>query len=79
MPEQVQDFTPLREWIVDSGGPAFKTFSAAEWFIRRHRQELVESGQFIIRKGSAGSLVGPGFGALVLEILRRESREAVAA
>jgi hypothetical protein len=79
MTDRVADYIPLRDWIADSGGAAFRTFSSCEWFIRRHRKELVQSGQFIIRKGSAGSLVGPRFGALVLEIMRRESREAVAA
>ena len=72
-PEQVADYRPLRDWVADRGGSAFPTFSSAEWFIRRNRDRLLKSGQLIIRKGSAGSLVGPGFDAVVLDILRDES------
>lgn len=71
--ERVADYRPLRDWVADRGGSAFPTFSSAEWFIRRNRDRLVQSGQLIIRKGSAGSLVGPGFDAVVLDILRDES------
>lgn len=71
--ERVADYRPLRDWVADRGGSAFPTFSSAEWFIRRNRDRLVQSGQLIIRKGSAGSLVGPSFDAVVLDILRDES------
>lgn len=74
--ERVADWTPLRAWVADRGGHVFRTFSAAEWFVRRNRPRLIESGQFIVRKGPAGSLVGPGFDEVVLSILREESREA---
>ncbi len=77
MTEKVSEFITVRDWAADHGGDAFRTFSALEWFIRRHRAELVESGQLILRKGQGGSLVGPRFGELTLEILRRESRLAL--
>ncbi|MBP8198158.1 MAG: hypothetical protein KAX64_06315 [Chromatiaceae bacterium] len=77
-PDRVADFRPLRAWVADCGGEAFSTFSAAEWFIRRNRDRLLASGQFIVRKGSAGSLVGPRFDAVVLDILREESRREAA-
>ena len=72
-PERVADYRPLRDWVADCGGRTFPTFSSAEWFIRRNRDRLIQSGQLIIRKGSAGSLVGPDFDAVVLDILRDES------
>lgn len=75
--ESIGEFRRLRDWVADDGGDAFQTFAAAEWFIRKHRAELVEAGELILRRGNCGSLVGPGFGALVLKILRRESREAL--
>lgn len=75
--EHLSNWKPVREWVKNCGGRAFSTFAATEWFIRRHRARLVESGQFIIRKGSAGSLVGPGFDRVVLDILREESQRAL--
>ena len=76
-PDCIADWILVRAWVKTRGGQVFPTFAAAEWFIRRHRVRLVESGQFIIRKGSAGSLVGPGFDRVVLEIMREESQRAL--
>jgi len=70
--ERVADFVPVRTWIADCGGSAFSTFSAFDWFCRRHRARLLKSGQLIVRRGSAGNLVGPRFDAVVLAILREE-------
>lgn len=70
---RVADYRPLRDWVANCGGSTFPTFSSAEWFIRRNRERLTQTGQLIIRKGSAGSLVGPGFDKVVLDILREES------
>lgn len=75
--ERVADWIPVRAWVADRGGKLFNTFASFEWFIRKHRPRLVKSGQFIIRKGSAGSLVGPGFDRVVLEIMREESARAI--
>ena len=72
-PERVADYRPLRDWVADCGGQTFPTFASAEWFIRRNRDRLIQSGQLIIRKGSAGSLVGPEFDSVVLDILRESS------
>ncbi|WP_295391868.1 hypothetical protein [uncultured Thiodictyon sp.] len=66
-------YQPLRPWVAKHGGHIFASFSAAEWFIRGHRAELVRSGQLIVRRGAAGSLVGPQFERVVLDILRTES------
>lgn len=52
----------------------FPTVSAFEWFVRQHRAELIASGELIIRRGAGGTLVGPGLGRLVVEIVRREQR-----
>ena len=76
--ERLTDFHTLRDWVDAHGGAIFPTFSSAEWFIRTHRPRLVESGQLILRKGSAGSLVGPGFERVVLDILREESAATLA-
>jgi hypothetical protein len=67
---------PTKAWVADKGGAIFKTFSSFEWFLRRHRSELIESGVFIPRPGPGGSLCGPGMAAKVIEILRREAQQA---
>lgn len=72
---KLTDFRPVRHWIADEAGSVFKTFSSFEWFLRRHRGELIASGEFIPRNGAAGSLCGPGLGVKVLEILRREAQQ----
>ncbi|WP_295450611.1 hypothetical protein [uncultured Thiodictyon sp.] len=71
--DRFSGYQPLRPWVSAYGGHIFSSFSAAEWFIRGHRAELVRSGQLIVRRGAAGSLVGPQFERVVLDILRGES------
>jgi len=75
-PEKLSDYTPWREWVADDAGNVFKTFAAFEWFVRRHRDRLIESGQFIPRSGPGGSLVGPNIDRVVLQILREEGARA---
>lgn len=75
--DRLSDWTTARDWVKQEGGKVFPTFASLEWFIRRHRQRIIESGQLIVRKGSAGSLVGPGFARVVLEIMREESARAI--
>lgn len=71
---RLAEFVRVRDWIASGqGGAAFRTYSAFEWFLRRHRAELIASGELIIRPGSAGTLCGPNLGARVLDILRREA------
>ena len=76
LPEHVADFRRAKEWRKERGGALFQTDSAFEWFVRGHRDELIGSGQYIVRNGPGGSLVGPHFDAVVLAILRRESTGA---
>lgn len=70
---KVSDFSRTRSWQKQHGGHLFRTFSSLEWFIRNHYGELIQSGEFIPRKGAQGSLVGSGFDQVVLNILRRET------
>ena len=72
--ECIGDFKPWPEWLMaGEGGAVFRSPGSINWFIRKHRQRLVESGQLILRSGPGGHYVGPRFGAIVLEILRNES------
>jgi hypothetical protein len=75
MTDRIGDFKPWRAWVADDAISVFPTFASFEWFARKHRDRLVESGQYIPRPGSAGSLAGPRLGEVVLEILREEARQ----
>ena len=70
------DFRRARDWVAQEGGAIFPTFGAYEWFKRNHRDELIQSGELITRRGAGGDLVGPNFGCLAVEILQREQRGA---
>ncbi|HPE80182.1 MAG TPA: hypothetical protein PKZ35_09245 [Gammaproteobacteria bacterium] len=73
------DFRKHRDWVAEHGGDLFPTIGAFEWFVRQHRQELINSGELIVRRGPGGTLVGPNFGRLAITIVQRESRERGAA
>lgn len=70
-------FRSARIWVEEFGGDIFPTFASLEWFIRKHRKELVRSGQYLPRKGSAGALVGPRIEEVVISIITRECVEEV--
>jgi len=69
------DFCRYQSWVAEQGGDIFPTKGALEWFVRQHRKELIESGELIIRRGAGGTLVGPGFGRLAVQILQRETKQ----
>lgn len=69
-------FRKASDWVNESGGDVFPTFASFQWFVRKHREELVGSRQYLPRRGSAGALVGPGFEQVVVNILTRECLEA---
>jgi len=52
------------------GGEVFKTRDSLEWFCRCHTEALIASGQLVPRRGPAGTLYGPHFTKVALEILR---------
>ena len=52
------------------GGEAFRNRNALEWFCRCHRNTLIASGQLVPRSGRAGTLYGPLFTKVALDILR---------
>lgn len=78
-PERLGDFKPWRVWVADDAEAVFPTFASFEWFVRKHSKRLIESGEYIPRRGQGGSLAGPRLGEVVLEILREEAREQRAA
>jgi len=66
-----------RTWLRDNPNPFFCSFASLEWFIRQNRKELIESGELLVRRGSVGTLIGPGFERVVLDIMKRKSAEHV--
>ena len=76
--ERIADFKDWRLWVADDGYSLFKTDASFEWFVRKHRAELIDSGQYIPGRGANSGVVGPHFDQLVLDIVRREARERLA-
>ena len=66
------DYMRARTWVAQNGGDLFPTFGSLEWFIRQHREELIRSGEMIVRRGPGGILIGPNFGRVAVDILKRE-------
>ena len=72
--EGLGDYKPWPEWLLaGQGGNVLRSPGALQWFVRKHRKRLVESGQLILRAGPGGHFCGPRFGDEVLKILREES------
>ena len=67
-------YTSVADWQQREAGAFFETRASVDWFIKRHRQELVEIGALIPRAGRAGSLINRElFPKAVLAILRRSA------
>jgi len=65
-------YTTAGDWLDRDAGPFFETRSALDWFIKRHRAELIELGALITRAGRSGSLVHTEkFPRAVVAILKR--------
>ena len=71
--EDVSAWIPWRAWVSEHALNIFPSHASFEWFIRRHRDALVASGQYIPRKGRGGAVVGPDIDRVVLDIMRREA------
>ena len=69
-------YTSVGDWLDRFAGPFFETRSSLDWFIKRHRRELVEAGALIPREGRSGSLVSIElFPKSVVAILKRRALE----
>lgn len=71
---ELAGYANIGDWLDREAGPFFETRSSLDWFIKRNRRELVESGALIPRAGRSGSLVSvEKFPKAVLSILRRRA------
>jgi len=74
------DYTGAADWLDRYAGPFFETRSSLDWFIKRHRRELVECGALIPREGRSGSLLSVSkFPKAVLQILKSRAIAKAAA
>ena len=77
---ELRDFKRWQVWLREGhGGGVITTPGQLEWLMRKHRDRLVSSGQLILRSGPGGHFVGPQFGAVLLRLIRAESRVQAAA
>ncbi len=69
-------YMQFSEWVSKHAGAVFGTKSAADWFVRQHRRELIEANALLPREGRAGSLVDiDKFPRAVIKILKRRALE----
>ena len=68
--EQFVGWKTYLKYHRSAGGEVFKTRDSLEWFCRCHTDALLASGQLIPRRGPAGTLYGPHFTQVALNILR---------
>jgi hypothetical protein len=70
---EVQALASVAEWHSRNTGAVFPTRSSVDWFVKRHRRELIAAGVLISGRGRAGSLVhGERFGPVAVAVVRRE-------
>jgi hypothetical protein len=65
----ITEFVPAHVWVAEKGGQAFQTMGQFDWFRRRHRAELVASGQLIAGGGRRADLCGPHLGRVIHKIM----------
>lgn len=75
--ERLSDFLPWPDWLMREGAAIMASPGALQWFVRKHRRRLVDSGKLILRGGPGGHYVHRDFGVVVLQILREESARNV--
>ena len=62
-------FQRWSDWLA---GQSVISPGAFSWLMRRHRSELLKSGQVIVGSGRRPTLLGPKFDEVVIDLLRQE-------
>lgn len=65
----VAGILPVKQWRAERASHVFKTDSAFEWFIKKHRERLVREGAYVVRGGRAEALCTEHMDRVVAEIL----------
>ena len=68
----VDELETDREWFERKGSSAFIDQNHLDWFIRRHRCELLRSGNYFHGHHYVPTRVGPDFGKVIIQIMQRE-------
>lgn len=70
-------FAKIKEWMPEHGGAVFPSWASWVAFKFKHREELINSGAVIIRRGTGGDLLNTElFEQVIEDILFRESKAA---
>lgn len=73
----LMELTPLKTWhlhYLKSGGHVFPTFGSMQWFIRTHRDVLIEQGCLLPGRGGRHSLLTSKFEGVVMSLLMNEAQ-----
>lgn len=75
-PTAMAGYISLNGWLEANPGAFFETRPALDWFIKRHRRELIEADALITRGGRSGSLLSrEEFPKAVVQIFKRRALE----
>lgn len=73
----LMELTPLKTWhlhYLKPGGHVFPTFGSMQWFIRTHRDVLIEQGCLLPGRGGRHSLLTSKFEGVVMSLLMNEAQ-----
>jgi excisionase family DNA binding protein len=69
----VDELEPLQDWFERKGGRVFCSTEHGNWFLKKHRFELMRSGNFFPGTESVPHKVGPDFGKAIIQIMQRKA------
>jgi len=69
----VDELELLQDWYVRKGRRVFCSAEHGNWFLNKHRFELLRSGNFFPRSQYVSGRVGPDFGKAIIQIMQREA------
>ena len=73
----LMELTPLKTWHLrhlQSGGHVFPTFGSMQWFVRTHRDVLIEQGCLLPGRGGRHSLLTSKFEGDVMTLLMDDAQ-----
>ena len=69
----VDELELLQDWYVRKGRRVFCSSEHGNWFLNKHRFELLRSGNFFPGTECVPHRVGPNFGNAIIQIMQREA------
>ena len=71
---ELKSLRQYQEEHLRENGSLFPTMDSLKWFIRCHRDTLIDAGALILGSGSRGTFITPLFDAAVFQILVKSDR-----